>query len=144
MALPLMVNGDIDGPATARRALEASGAGWRDDRPRRHGAALAGGPQVSAALTGRSWTPPSAARQGGCGARTLRWLLSAWGATRACAMPASMSLAYIEEARRQAGRISPGEAARLLTSECPQTVRAGLVEAFLSSTPETSERMRAA
>ena len=68
ISVPLVVNGDITSFEKAVEALEVSGAGRRDDRPRRAGSALAAGPD----------RPPARNRTGGDGAVAGR-------AARACA-----------------------------------------------------------
>ena len=140
--LPLVVNGDIDGPVTARRAVDAAGADMA-----MVGRAAMGRPwlvgEVSAALTGQTWTPPTPQEKAEAALEHYEGLLTAMGREKGLRHARKHVASYLDDARRSGGVAGPAETERLLTSDCPVSVREGLRNAFLSSRPDAGERMSA-
>ena len=128
--LPLVVNGDIAGIASAEQALAASGADLV-----MIGRAAMGKPwlvgQVSAHLCGAEWRVPSAAEMADAASEHYEWLLSSMGRYKGLRHARKHVAAYLDEARRLGAVIGPADVQALLTSEVPAQVSGGLRRAFL-------------
>jgi len=142
VSVPLVVNGDIDGPAAARQAVLASGADMA-----MVGRAAMGRPwlvgQVGAALSGMGWTPPTATQKAEAAIEHYEGLLATMGREKGLRHARKHVAAYLDEAVRGGAALPEGYAVRLLTSECAPTVIAGLKEAFVMQDPSGGERARA-
>ena len=129
MTLPLLVNGDIDGVATARAALAASGAdGVMIGRAAMGQPWLVGA--VAAALQGRAVALPDAGTRAAAAIEHYEWLLGAMGADKGLRHARKHVSAYLDHAAAEGGGLAPAEGAALLTSEQPAAVIAGLERAF--------------
>jgi nifR3 family TIM-barrel protein len=131
--LPVVVNGDIGSLADAREAIARSGAAAV-----MIGRAALGRPwlvgEVSAALRGEGWMPPTPAAMGATAARHYGALLESMGRETGVRHARKHVVAYLEEA----ARLGSDEAARLrrtlCASEDPDAVEAGIVRAFEGAT----------
>jgi len=141
IALPLVVNGDIDGPESARQALQASGANLV-----MVGRAAMGRPwllgQISARLAGVEWRAPTARDMADAALEHYDWLLGAMGRDKGLRHARKHVAAYLEEAQRHGAVLAGGEVERLLTSDMPEVVQTGLEAAFLGSAGGEMETAR--
>lgn len=144
ITLPLVVNGDINGPESARQALQASGADLV-----MVGRAAMGRPwlpgQISARLAGVPWREPTGREKADAAMEHYEWLLGAMGRDKGLRHARKHVSAYLDDARRHGATLGAGEVEQLLTSEVPETVLAGLEAAFLATTCDDAlaERARA-
>lgn len=131
ISLPLVVNGDIDGPESARAALAASGADLV-----MVGRAAMGRPwllgRIGARLSGTNWREPSGAEKAAAATTHYDWLLTSMGRDKGSRHARKHVAAYLEEARRQGVPLADMHIQHLLTSDRPDVVLAGLEAAFLS------------
>ena len=132
--LPLVVNGDISGPDTAKQALAASGADMV-----MIGRAAMGQPwlvgQVAAHLAGQHWVAPKGPDMAEAACGHYDWLLTSMGRDKGLRHARKHVAAYIDAAGRQGAQVTPAETQALLTSDVPEQVLNGLRTAFLQTIP---------
>ncbi len=130
--LPMLINGDIDGIASARAALAASGAdGVMIGRAAMGRPWLVG--DVAARLRGQVRAEPTPAAKAEAAIGHYGWLLSAMGRDKGLRHARKHVAAYLDEARACGTGLDSAEAAALLTSETPEIVMAGLERAIQDS-----------
>jgi nifR3 family TIM-barrel protein len=127
--IPVAVNGDILDPATARAALEASGA-----RAVMVGRGACGAPwmpgRIAAALAlGRDPGPPPAARQGAIALAHLEAILEQDGIALGVRNARKHVAWYLASSGQPAGTVQAWRR-RLCTAEDPRAVRIGLAEFY--------------
>lgn len=129
ISLPLVVNGDIGSVADARSAKAASGADAV-----MIGRAAMGQPwlcgRVSADLTGEEWREPSPQEKADAAIEHYQWLLASMGRDKGLRHARKHVAAYLDIAGQEGRPVEAETAARLLTSDCPEAVIAGLYEAM--------------
>lgn len=129
--IPVLVNGDIDGPSAARAAIAASGADGV-----MIGRAAVGRPwiadEIAAALEGRVYSPPGIEDQAAIAMRHYRDMLTHYGAALGVRMARKHIAAYVDHApvamSDTARRAFRAEICRADTPDCVL----GMLEAFYS------------
>jgi tRNA-dihydrouridine synthase B len=134
VSIPVIANGDVTDPATARACLEASGAAGV-----MIGRAATGRPwlvgQVAAALAGRPVPDLSRSAQADLAAEHYTGLLSLYGRDMGVRHARKHLAAYAETG----GALDPTERAALLTTTDPETALSLLIRAFAGAADTVRE-----
>lgn len=131
IALPLLVNGDIESPEQAREALRLSGAdGVMIGRASLGRPWLVG--EIAAALDGQKMPPFAPERLARAAIRHYDSLLDTMGEAHGVRHARKHVAAYAEEAERRGAPVDPARKAMVLTADKPAFVRDFLAECFLA------------
>jgi len=129
ISVPLVVNGDIDGCAGAHAAIGASGADAV-----MVGRAAMGRPwlcgRIAAELRGVAWAEPSRREKAEAAVGHYEWLLGGMGREKGLRHARKHVAAYLDAALAEGFGLDAARSGALLTSERPDEVVAGLVEAM--------------